>query len=212
MKHRIVAGATGLLLLMSGTPAFPEPRASSFPHARHARLFTACTACHDMAPTDAPERLVKVTAADCARCHDGNSAPVVGWSPSRTEAPNLQFSHERHVGREGADCLTCHAAPRQDPVTGGPAAGHGSPPAARMPDIVRPTAETCLACHQAAGHLSADAVCSRCHDPLSNASALTVERIGAFPHPPNHEAADFLWAHGELAERDLARCAVCHAK
>jgi predicted CXXCH cytochrome family protein len=215
MTGRRLAGTLGCLLVLATAAASPANRPSAFPHAAHARLFTSCTACHDATEADTPGRLVTVTPADCARCHDGTSVPAVNWQPPPgPEAVNLVFSHQRHVGREKIACAACHAAPGTPGAAPGAGAAATAPraDAPRMTDMVRPTAETCLACHQATGHLAADAVCSRCHESLASAPALTAERIAAFPHPPNHEAPDFLATHGALAGTDLARCAVCHAR
>jgi hypothetical protein len=79
-------------------------------------------------------------------------------------------------------------------------------------DVMLPGLESCLACHGAgAAHLE-QASCVPCHRPLTGIPGLSAERIAAFPAPPNHASPAFLSEHGPLAERDLSRCATCHAR
>ena len=149
-RLRRVIGAALLLAVVVSSGAVPSPKPSPFPHTKHSRLFTSCAPCHAEIGTDRPEELVRVSINDCARCHDGQTAPPVAWQPPLPDRGNFKFSHEQHVGREKIACTVCHLAAG---ATG------------RMPDMVRPTAETCLACHQATSHLAADASCSTCHGP-----------------------------------------------
>lgn len=194
---RPVGGALLALMVVLSSGADPAPVPSAFPHEFHSILFTSCAPCHDLKGSDNFSELVKVTPADCARCHDGETASPVAWTPPVPGPKIFKFSHELHVGREQFDCATCHLAEGSE---------------GRMPDMVRPTSEVCRTCHGTDSHFAADATCTQCHDPLSGNPDLTVERIATFPHPPNHESPEFLSAHGALAGADLARCATCHAR
>ena len=92
-----------LLAALSGAPAHPRPGPTlvaarvvtdTFPHARHANLFTTCASCHaGIASGDtatgwpAPEL--------CAGCHNGDLVRPVTWTP--------RPPRDVRVGRGGED-------------------------------------------------------------------------------------------------------------
>ncbi len=198
---RRVAPVLAVVLAAWGVAQARNP-APTFDHARHVRLFPAsCAACHLGAQQDGAPIYPAATA--CAACHDGSTKPPVQWQPPGGGKPtNLRFTHAAHR-RETNDsvrCASCHAG------TG--AAG----------SIHRDDPEQCVSCHEPGkSHLTAsDRQCARCHVPLARATALPIERVAAFPSPPNHQAADFAsGGHGKLAARGngvAASCATCHAR
>lgn len=189
--------ATGAALLGRGD-------GRPFPHGKHAGLFPSCVGCHEGIARGDTTRWLTVGPEECANCHDGSTQPRVSWTPPSRPATNTRFSHAEHARaqeREGApplDCTRCHAA---------------ASPASRM-DVGRARPASCVSCHahRSPTHLASESRCSTCHLPLAQASELSAERIAGFPKPPDHEAADFLHAHGEAAAASGASCAVCHAR
>ncbi len=147
--------------LLSG-PAFGR----EFPHRRHVvdgRL--RCTVCHGEGATHGTLRL---TAADCDRCHHRIETPMAGVAPEEclgchpaaigAVSEKVRFPHERHI-EAGFDCALCHPrvaeARHRTLIASGdalPALGH----------------EFCGTCHsgdvpQADGTSADDANCARCH-------------------------------------------------
>jgi predicted CXXCH cytochrome family protein len=180
-------------------PQRTEPR---FPHQLHERLFPACEGCH-IGVLSGVEDEVFPDPDTCARCHDGTRAKHVAWSPPSPRASTLRFFHPDHrkavVDAGEADaCRMCHAA------SGAPSRMNVG---AALPSL-------CLQCHthRADAHLAETAECGRCHVPLAEAVALTVERIARFPRPASHGAADFLTSHVPAAPIGQASCSVCHAR
>jgi hypothetical protein len=172
-----------------------------FDHADHEGAFPSCAACHRGAAE--PGLPMFPTAADCARCHDGDEHDLVDWSPpDGTRVSHIRFDHEVHAEEE-VGCVDCH-----------------SDPGAGWMSVRRAVVAQCIDCHGVTpSHLGADDDdCATCHRPLSEATRLTRERIGGFPRPPSHDAADFATRHGEPAalphghEGVAASCATCHAR
>lgn len=184
-----------VVTVLAGRPRSSEP--DSFPHEKHAGLFPSCKPCHGILDGDGTA-LVSTTADVCARCHDGTTVRRVNWSGNVPRPSNLKFNHELHVKENGMECAACHEAD-----------GGG---AERMAPKGRPKQEVCLTCHAAEGHFGADADCSLCHRPLSEARELTTDHVSGFPVPDNHTAADWWDTHGALAAKDGFRCSVCHAR
>lgn len=200
----LLAGAGAAAGLAAGS-LLSLPNGEAFPHGEHVGLFPACEGCHAGVPEGRADAYYSVTPADCAACHDGTRVERVDWSPpAAPRASNLDFSHPEHareVAEEAAERLDCADCHRE--------AG-----AERRMEIAMATPEACLACHahEAPTHLASGVVCGECHRPLASAEALPAERIAAFPVPPDHEAQDFIWSHGQQAEAEPERCVVCHAR
>lgn len=191
---------SGLLLLALVGLLAERLRSSepdTFPHEKHAGLFPSCKPCHAIL-NEGGTTLVSATAEICANCHDGATVRRVTWSGPSARPTNLKFNHELHVKDNGMECAACHEAD-----------GGG---AERMAPKARPKQEVCLTCHAAEGHLSADAECSLCHRPLSEAAELTADQVSGFPVPDNHAAPDWWSTHGGLAIKDGFRCSICHAR
>ncbi len=200
MKLRVV-----LLLLASGSVARAQQQVQdSFPHARHAKMFPTCEACHAGIATGNTATGYPAPSL-CANCHDGRVSRVVKWNGPAPHPTNLAFSHQQHAQAEARagsaiiQCTSCHARPDSARIW---MAVRRAPPAA------------CLTCHAhaASGHLADDNVCSTCHVPLTRASALTTATIAAFPRPPSHDQPGFLSEHAPRTAADEARCATCHTR
>ena len=212
-----VIGAAALVLLAAGASFLAAQRVQqqdTFPHEKHAQLFTTCTTCHvGVLQPGAP---MFPTANNCASCHDGVVKPRVTWQ-SRTKVfvNSLKFTHERHgvaaASKNIADsammrtCTSCHV-----------------PSGAQRMTVKPVVINQCLDCHGLKGsHFDLDRnACSTCHLPLAQAPNLTRDAIAKFPKPESHKAPDFiLGGHGKLAKPDgaagigvSANCATCHSR
>ena len=183
----------------------PRPRAAAraaadtFPHARHAKLFTTCASCHaGIASGDTTD--IWPSPELCAGCHNGDLARTVSWTPPAPRANNLTFDHVPHVAMfeamdsGGPNCQRCHAGADSQPFM----------------DVGRANPERCVSCHgQGAPSHLAQQSCQPCHATLHDATALSVETIRSFPKPPSHDSAWRLH-HQEAAAGGT--CAVCHAQ
>ncbi|HVO34034.1 MAG TPA: cytochrome c3 family protein [Gemmatimonadales bacterium] len=210
MIARLVSAVFALVAVLAGagTPARAPARAAAhrpavadtFPHARHAKLFTTCDACHagiasgDTATMLPPPEL-------CAGCHNGDMARQVNWQPHPFRATNLQLDHAPHVamfqGMEGGAetaCQRCHARADSLPFM----------------DVGRADPARCLGCHGegAPSHL-AQTQCLPCHVSLHEAKGLTAADIAGFPKPPSHDST-WVLSHKQAAQGGT--CAVCHAQ
>ncbi len=199
------------LLVTVGATRAARQQPDQFDHARHARLFVACSTCH--VGITRPGAPVFPAPTACATCHNGTTERRVSYvAPTAPRPSNLKFSHVQHAARRRAtsdtsgSCDICHA----DPGAGWMQV-HGPQPA------------QCVACHtQGRGqHLALpDTACATCHVPLAQATTLSLARIRAFPRPPSHDAPGFMTAtgHGTLARHGSAgsavaqSCATCHAR
>lgn len=202
----LIVTLAGLLVCRVGAA---QQGPAGFDHARHARVFPSCTACHPGAEN--PDAAFWPEPTRCAACHDGATLPRVSWQPPAAPHPsNLKFVHDlvplmtrtTPQGPVALGCRDCHA-----PVGAGPMEVHRALP------------ERCLECHApGATHLTADTVCSTCHVPLVRAATLRPADIADFPVPPSHRASGFVTGgvHGRLAtatrEPVAPSCAVCHAR
>jgi hypothetical protein len=201
----------------------PEQVALRFSHAAHLRLRDAhCTACHrDVAGSDrasdrnipAEERCRACHQVEAARagekvdppsacqdCHPGFDFTVhLAPRPSLFPAPNLIFSHARHLGR-GAQCADCHGS------------------LARVDLASReqlPRMATCLGCHDGR---RAPASCATCHPTSLAARGARLEThfpSGALvPGPENPLGLDhgprFERFHAQVAARQRDQCMACH--
>lgn len=193
-----------LALAASRTARAQEPASAGFDHARHAKLFPSCVACHAGA-ADSSRPLYPATAT-CATCHDGTVRPRVTWiPPTAPRVTNLRFAHGAHrravagLGSDSVTCLGCHAP-------GG---------STWMMAVRFPVPETCVGCHAPAGqHLTqTDSACTQCHVTLA-ASALTEGDVARFPAPPSHRDSAFVLGggHGRAASASAVSCAFCHAQ
>jgi hypothetical protein len=209
MIARTLAAAAALAALaLGGTPLAaqnPSPAAGSpaqtdtFPHARHAKLFTTCDACHsgittgDTATFFPPPEL-------CAGCHNGDLVRAVTWRPHPLRPTNVAFDHVPHVAMfQAMDsttplCQRCHAHADSLPFM----------------NVGRADPARCVTCHGegATSHLT-QASCGPCHTTLRDAAALDTAQIRAFPKPPSHDSAWIL--HHQTAATGPT-CAVCHAQ
>ncbi len=194
MKRAILIGA---VVFAGGASALLSvPRQESFPHARHAGLFPACSACHAGIETGDAAQFVSVQPATCRACHDGQTAPQVSWSGPGERTPNNLRTV--HPGHPQLPCGACHQTPG--------ASGEMQVRAA--------TFDNCRACHAPAAeyHQAADVNCYQCHAPLTEAADLTTAQIAAFPKPASHSTPEFTWTHGVIAGEEVMSCSVCHAR
>ncbi|HEX6308053.1 MAG TPA: hypothetical protein VFZ69_07690 [Longimicrobiales bacterium] len=171
-----------------------------FPHEEHAGLFPLCEGCHQGVPEGDRARFYP-TPEQCARCHDGTEQPRVDWQGPTEHPDNVDFEHPDHPAEsegEAIECTTCHTRA-------------GAP---RMAVEARPVVPRCLDCHEhrAQDHF-VDADCETCHIPLAEVP-FDRARLTALPLPDDHsDEGEFLrQGHGEQAQADLTRCAVCHTR
>jgi len=175
----------------------------AFPHAAHERLFPVCEGCH-LGVVTGVDAEMHPDPATCAQCHDGVREAEVSWTPpDGPRASNLRFSHPEHEAllagtSDPATCQSCHALDTQAP---------------RMA-VSAAAPESCLQCHvhEAPTHLAAVAECGVCHLPLTEADALTAERIALFPWPASHDDPGFLMDHAPGTSLEQLSCATCHAR
>jgi len=164
---------------------------SEFPHQTHSVFFSDCGTCHTgVVSGDWASTYPQV--ATCAACHDGNTAPNIGWTtPAGPRASNLGFRHEAHA----FDCAMCHIPGGGDDLS----------------LIAIPQPATCLGCHAptAESHLEAKGMCQTCHVPAVE-SRLSEADVADFPQPASHTAGNFAITHGALAVESASDCAVCH--
>lgn len=190
-------------LCVVGGAAVAVPVQEPFPHEDHAGLFPLCTGCH--AGAEGPEGTAFFPEPEsCATCHDGVELDTVVWEGPSARPGNLVFDHGRHARSvdESPDpalaCTDCHG----DVAAEVP-----------MEHVGRAPAEGCLTCHahQVDDHY-VQGDCAVCHAPVASAGVPGV-KAAAFPTPADHEAEDFLAAaHGDAAQPEPGRCAVCHVQ
>lgn len=157
-----------------------------------------CTACHqDVAKSDKAKDYNIPPKSICQDCHD--DAEIGGdWSakwkdPANAVAlppANLKFPHDKHVGREGVTCLTCHA-------------GVDTTAVATRDHL--PSMETCLTCHDGA---KAPNACTTCH--VAGAGSTLATAFGSGVLKPDDHGVHWIKEHELQGERDLAYCASCH--
>ena len=189
--------AAGLAVLLSASPTLAR---EAFDHETHDGQFDSCRTCHD----PGGQGMYIVGPDDCAKCHNGSDLDRVDWTPPMREPSLVRFDHSTHPyavndPSEELECSNCHS----------PSSG------ASAMNVVLPTPETCLDCHNgspephwAPGEVS----CGDCHMPLTAAKAVSAERIADFPQPESHSIDDFIWQHGAQAMSATEACAVCHAR
>jgi hypothetical protein len=199
MRRIVVAAAMLAAILTAGWVA--GIRRETFPHSLHEGLFPLCESCHSgifggVAADRFPSPEV------CTACHDGVVRARVEWTGPTRRISNLRYDHVTHLAqvRAAGDSLTCHTC-------------HGTEPGVRMA-VGGPRPESCLECHahEAPSHLSAGRDCSICHVTLAQATALSADRIAAFPKPPSHDEPGFLSGHAPRTPNDETACATCHAQ
>jgi len=188
------------LALAAGTSPAVRPAApgtppavtvqDSFPHARHARLFTECEACHGgIAQSDWTAHFPRPDV--CQGCHNGETVRRVDWAPHPPRPTLVQFSHADHpeIG-----CQSCHAASDTSDFM----------------DVGRAVPDRCVMCHggDAPSHL-AQAECTPCHATLPENRTLAAFDIARFPKPPSHDST---WVGTHRRFADGATCRVCHAQ
>lgn len=189
-----VGSAMSAVIAQQGAPKFP--------HAAHDRLFPQCSGCHAGIPTGVAATSFPDTAL-CGECHNNRDQKKVAWRAPLRPPSNLRFSHVDHRAKtdaNGATCTTCHASPD-----------------AKWMHVDRATPTQCLSCHthRTPAHLAAENRCATCHVPLTQATALSLERVRALPKPVSHDAKDFNTRHGSpeaTAGVAAASCQVCHAR
>jgi len=185
-------------------------QAPAFPHAAHAKVFVSCVTCH--AGIQRAGAAQFPIASTCNACHDGTTAKRISWQPRATpRVSNLKFDHIGHAARrnqrgDSTTCADCHANPGSSWM-----------------QVRAPSAPQCVSCHTGGRetHLAVpDSACATCHLPLARASALTSERIAAFPAPSTHRVPGFMAVAGHGAQarhltgsaRVAQSCATCHAR
>lgn len=201
-----------LTLAALAAPAWAQ-QDTQFDHAKHARVFPTCTACHAGA-RDGGMTLLP-SGQGCASCHNGTVEPLVRWAAPAPERNNLRFTHAEHskafatkAGRDSTlGCQACHTP-------------DGSPWMTVQPAVV----PQCLSCHgvRTTHYAAPDTACATCHVPLAQATTLSTAEIKGFPAPPSHAAPGFMGqnGHGALANagtgpttyRVAPSCATCHAQ
>jgi hypothetical protein len=185
-----------VILTLWSSPAGAQT--SPFPHARHARLFLSCSACHAGIASDDSTRLYPSPSL-CSNCHNGTVTRDVRWSsPLGHTASLLIFSHRDHLAKtKEATCATCHAL--ADTV--------------QWMNVGHASSETCFGCHahRTSGHFAADSKCSTCHRTLLR-TALTDSQLAALPKPTSHQDPAFATKHGAMARAGGASCALCHSR
>jgi len=206
----VIAAAFAALLAMAAAargPAHPRPAATpgrqtasdTFPHARHAGLFTTCDACHSGIATGDTANFFPSPEL-CGGCHNGDLARRVNWQPHPLRPTNVTFDHTPHVAMlQAMDstipvCQRCHATADSLPFM---AVGRAVP-------------ARCVDCHGggATSHLT-QTTCEPCHSTLHDATALDTAAIRAFPKPPSHDSA---WVLHHQTAATGSTCAVCHAQ
>jgi predicted CXXCH cytochrome family protein len=193
--RKAALGLASIILLTVGSGVVLSGMGSqSFPHERHANLFPTCLGCHAGIPEGDAATAYSVEPSLCAGCHNGSVQPEVDWEGPTPYASNLVFTHPEHPD---LGCEACHQVPVAQPNM-----------------IARNSPSICLSCHatNAEEHTEAGVPCAKCHQPLADAESLSAERVAALPQPSDHEADDYLAAHGDLSEADAQRCSVCHAQ
>lgn len=228
MKLRVGLAIVVLCVGASGLWAVVQAVQEPFPHSDHAGLFPLCQGCHEGIETDT-EVAYYPTSGSCAECHDGEVEPEVDWEMPVVAPSNVVYSHRIHIedvvaSGEEADCATCHrlapdsvamllVAAERDAI--GPGAGAGTEAVGAPHMFVgRADPETCVSCHahEAPEHLSYSQDCSACHQTLAEATALSSDRIAAFPRPAEHDDIDFILNHEELEVPGGTSCATCHTR
>lgn len=191
--RRVLFSASAALIIGAFMGAAALEAQSEFPHEQHSVFFSDCTACHaGVASGNFAEAYPDP--ATCQACHDGATAPAVGWTPpDGPRASNLIFSHEIH----GFACGTCHL----------PEGAEG------LATVKMPEPTTCMGCHapQAESHLEARDMCLTCHVPAQE-SPLYGQGMEGFPKPASHEFGDFYRNHRNVAATSPDYCAVCHTE
>jgi hypothetical protein len=199
--RRLLALALLLAAGLAGSVLISQTlrRQSEFPHAEHARLFPLCVGCHEGVPTGDRAEFYP-DPATCAGCHDGVREARVEWAGPQPVNTNLRFSHPEHDARVAGGQVACVQCHTED----------GS----RRSEVKLAVADQCFACHEAhpARDHFVDAVCTDCHVPIAQ-TRFALDRVRALPVPATHHDPMFLAeVHGELAEREPARCATCHTR
>jgi hypothetical protein len=105
-----------LVALWGGGLVAQQP--AGFDHAKHAKLFPACTSCH--AGAASPGQSLWPAAATCTACHDGTIQKRITWQTPESLRTNLRFDHVVHIqkavarfaagGKTPPTCVDCHSA------------------------------------------------------------------------------------------------------
>lgn len=160
---------------------------------------------------------------ECAGCHSVGER-FMEVAAARPETCGSCHAHETEEHLSGGDCATCHVTlPEAEALAATRIADFPEPEShARDDFITTHGAElesgdaglaACAVCH-------ARQSCARCHldagtrpsvralEPDSRVATLVADVEGEWPTPETHEAADFVFDHGEGLEP--AECATCH--
>lgn len=193
-------GAFGLALVVALTAGAGvwgwSQTQDHFPHLTHQRLFPTCEGCHQVEPAG-----VTFPSPDfCAQCHNGEIVDKINWTGPAHPPSNLKFNHSQVLAAKkaalGVDfpCSGCHV-----------------PQGAQRMDVKRAVVSGCMQCHAPNEEHYVGAPCKTCHIPIWQAKAFSVTELETFPIPSDH-ADDFLLKHGALAQKNVERCSVCHAR
>lgn len=159
-----------------------------------------CAACHRIAAARSGQKVDPPSG--CRDCHPGFDFTVhLAPRASLFPAPNLVFSHARHLGRE-AQCRDCHGSLAQVDL-------------ASRDQL--PRMATCLGCHD--GRKAPDG-CATCHPASKAAKGAPLETrfpSGELrPGPGNPFGLDhgprFELGHALIAARQLGQCMACHTE
>jgi hypothetical protein len=172
-----------------------EPEPEAFPHRAHVLEGIACVKCHaDITTAGETGPLHMPTNESCLECHEDphdaspcnrcHTLPMV----ERRAVGNRQhilFRHDAHLGREGTECVDCHAG----------IAAEGADLEATM--------GTCFGCH---AHRDQFRVrqCEACHVDL--------EAERAVPESHLVHGERFLSTHGAQAASAGDLCTTCHTE
>lgn len=193
MKRALVLAGSALILgAVLGASALEAQ--SEFPHEKHSVFFSDCGACHAGVTSGSWEG-VYPEVSTCTACHDGGTAPTIGWAPpDGPRASNLGFKHDPHTV---FGCTDCHV----------PGGGED------LSTMAFPEPATCLGCHapQAESHLEALEECQTCHVPVAE-SRLWDQDMAGFPKPDSHLFGDFVRNHRGQAATSPDYCAICHTE
>lgn len=174
----------------------PQRSDRPFEHRGHVLKGISCVQCHTTARAVGDKGPIELpTTATCVSCHkkphDSRSCNSChGEARLRAEAAmareHLRFSHERHTGRVGGQCVPCHAAVGKADAT-----------------TLRPPMAQCFSCH-AHRDQWATRQCDACHVDLP------AENIKPSSHVIHD--GDFLREHGVAAAAAKDLCATCHTE
>ena len=179
----LMAGSAIVLVGALGAAALGAQE--GFPHEKHSVFFSDCGACHG-GVTSGIEAELFPESSICAPCHDGTTAPEIGWQNPGPRASSLRFEHTPHA----FECAFCHQP-------GG---------AEDLATLSIPEPETCIGCHLPGTQHQQAEECGFCH-----ARVVDFRLTGPGSAPPFH-GESFKFSHGAAASAGQPDCTSCHAE